>query len=320
MAPDLARRPPAEDTPAVMASRIWNHMPLMAPAIADDHVPRPSMSEHDAEDVFVYLYSLHFPDNHGDARRGRQTFAEKNCANCHALNADGKGADAKPVSDWKPLDGPFALVQEMWNHSSTMRSASAKRSQPLFSMTGQELADLGAYIGAVQQTRSTSKEAREAVLADPLAGKTLFEANCGQCHNQLVSLQKLLSNQTLTDIGADLWNHAPRMLAIPMVDPDDMREIAAYVWQLQYIGPKGTIAGGARVYADKGCIVCHQDTGTGEAVFGRGDKLYSPYSMISIGWNHDLRMQQDLKKKGMTWPRLSPDNMSDLMEFINSRP
>jgi hypothetical protein len=42
--------------------------------------------------------------------------------------------------------------------------------------------------------------------------------------------------------------------------------------------------------------------------------------MISLGWDHGVRMQQDLKKKGMAWPRLSPTNMSDLMEFINSRP
>jgi hypothetical protein len=31
-------------------------------------------------------------------------------------------------------------------------------------------------------------------------------------------------------------------------------------------------------------------------------------------------MQQDLKKKGMAWPRLSPADMSNLMEFINSLP
>jgi hypothetical protein len=110
------------------------------------------------------------------------------------------------------------------------------------------------------------------------------------------------------------------MLALPMVEPEDMREISAYVWQLQYEGPKGTVAGGARVYADKGCVVCHKDPETGEPVFGRGDKLYTPYSMMSLGWNHGVRMQQDLKKKDMAWPRLSPGNMSDLVEFINSRP
>lgn len=319
VAPDLGRRASTNDTPAALASRIWNHMPIMAPAMAEDRVARPQMSERDAEELFVYLYSLHFPDNQGDARRGRQVFAAKNCSSCHSLNPSGN-TEAKPVSDWKPLAGAFALIQEMWNHSSIMKNALAKRSTPPVSITGQELADLGAYVQALQQTRSFAVEKREPMPADPLAGKPLFEANCAQCHSQLVSLEDRLSNRTITEIGADLWNHAPRMLAIPMMAPEDMRNIAAYVWQLQYAGPRGTVAGGARVFTDKGCIACHSDPETGEPVVGRGDKLYTPYSMISLGWDHDTRMQRDLKKKGMAWPRLSPANMSDLLEFINSRP
>jgi mono/diheme cytochrome c family protein len=319
MAPDLGLRASTNDTPAALASRIWNHMPIMAHAMIEDRVGRPQMSGRDAEDMFVYLYSLHFPDNHGDARRGREVFAAKNCAGCHSLNPEGT-IDAKPVSDWKLFDGPFALIQEMWNHSSYMKNVLAKRATPVPSITGQELADLSAYIRALQQTRSFAKETPVPMLADPLAGKPLFDANCAQCHSQLVSLEERLSNRTITEIAADLWNHAPRMLAAPMMAPDDMGKITAYVWQLQYAGPRGTVAGGARVFADKGCITCHSDPETGEAAVGRGDKLYSPYSMISLGWDHDVRVQREFQKKGMAWPRLSPANMSDLLEFINSRP
>jgi mono/diheme cytochrome c family protein len=194
-APDLGAASPANDTPAALASSIWNHIPIMTPALAGDRVPLPRMSERDAEDMFVYLYSIHFPDNSGDSRRGRQVFGEESCSSCHTLNPEGNRSVAKPVSDWKRLNGPFTVVQEMWNHSSTMKSALAKRSKPLFSITGQELADLGAYISALQQTRSFRKAAREPALTDPLAGKPLFDANCGQFHKQLVSLQSRLSNQ-----------------------------------------------------------------------------------------------------------------------------
>ncbi len=99
VAPDLGRRASTNDTPAALASRIWNHMPVMAPAMTEDRVARPQMGERDAEDLFVYLYSLHYPDNRGDAPRGRLVFAAKNCSSCHALNPEGNNTNAKPVSD-----------------------------------------------------------------------------------------------------------------------------------------------------------------------------------------------------------------------------
>jgi len=319
-APDLAHRPPADDTIADLASRIWNHTPLMAPAIAEDQVPVPRMTERDAEDLFTYLFALHYPNERGDARQGRQLFQSKNCSSCHSLNLGEKQPLAKPMVDWKNLSGSFALVQEMWNHAPFMKNALAKRSQPMFSLTGQEVADLTAYIRAVQRTSSFYVESRTLLRPDPLAGQPLFEANCRQCHTQVVPLEGRLANRSMTDIAAELWNHAPKLLVVPMTDRTDMDNIVAYVWQMQAMGPHGSVAAGARVFANKGCVVCHNDPETGEPVVGRGDKIYTLYSMVSLGWDHGTRMQHEIKKKGMAWPRLSATDISDLLEYINSRP
>lgn len=318
-APDLGRRLAANYTPAALASVVWNHMPAMSPAMVARGVPPPRITDRDAEGLFAYLYSLHFFDNPGEPQRGKQVFAKKNCSACHSMKAPGNGPGA-PVPAWKPVEDPLALVQEMWNHSSAMKNALAQRSKPWVTMSGQELADLTAYVQSLQGPAGPEEAAGHLALPEPILGKPLFDSNCRQCHGQIVSLQDRLSNKTLMEIAAGMWNHLPRMLPLPMVAPEDMRKVIAYVWQLQYLGPSGNVGRGTRVFKQKGCAACHSDPATGASRTGRGEKVYTPFSMISLAWDHGVPMLQEMKQKGMEWPQLSPGDISDLVAFINSRP
>ena len=316
-APDLGRRLAYTYTPATLASVVWNHMPQMWPAMAAAGIPRPRLSERDAESLFAYLYSLHFFDSPGDAARGKRLFDTKNCDGCHALGSNPPGP-GKAVASWKPVTDPLSLVQEMWNHSAAMKSAFAKRQRPFLRLSGQELADLTAFVRSFES--SVSKDWSALALPDPGAGKPLFDANCRSCHSQILPLEKRLSNRTLLDIAAALWNHLPRMLAIPMTEPAEMRGIISYVWQIQYMGSRGSAARGGRTFEQKGCASCHNDAATGASKMARGERVYTPFSMIALGWDHGQPMEKEMSQKGIPWPRLAAEEISDLTAYINSRP
>ena len=315
-APNLARRLSPTYTPAALASLIWNHTPAMWSAMTEDRVARPRLSERDSEDLFLYLYSLRFFDHPGDPANGQQLFEAKHCAACHALTLPSKGPGT-PIPNWRPFADPFALVQRMWSHSSAMKDALAKRAQPWVELTGQDLADLTSYF---QTLAPPGRSAAEWTLPDPDAGKPLFDAKCRQCHSMVVPLEARLANRTVMEIAAGMWSHLPRMLPVPIVSPEDMRAIVAYVWQIQYLGPAGNVGRGARTFAQKGCAACHLDAAAGTSRISRGEKVYTPFSMMSLGWIHGPTVRDQVDPKGAGWPVLSPEDIGDLTAYINSRP
>jgi cytochrome c2 len=317
VAPDLSRRIGQNYTPAALTSLMWNHAPAMWAEIAARQIPRPQLSQMDAEDLFAYLYSVRFFDRAADAGRGKQLFEERHCAECHSLAEPSKGPGT-PVSTWKSLADPIALVQQMWNHSSAMKSALEKRKDLRVTLTGQELTDLTLYLQSVPphgRSQPTSL-----AFPDPASGKPLFDADCAQCHKGSLSLDRRLSNMTLTDIGAEMWNHVPRMLALPMVNTEDMRKIVAYVWEQQYLGTSGNAARGKKVFVDKRCAVCHDDPSFTAAKFVRGERILNPVSMIPVLMNHGPEMLQQMNQRGIAWPRLSPDDVAGLIAYLNSKP
>jgi mono/diheme cytochrome c family protein len=316
VAPDLGRRLGQSYTPAALTSLMWNHAPAMWAEMAARQVPRPHLTEADAADLFAYLYSVRFFDRGADAGRGKQLFDERHCSECHSLSEPSKGPGTA-VSTWKSLSDPIALIQQMWNHSAAMKNAIEKRKDLRVTLTGQELTDLTLFLQSVPpRSRSTVS----LTLPDPAAGKPLFDANCAQCHKASLSLDRRMSNMTLTDVAASMWNHVSKMLAMPIADPEDMRKIVAYVWELQYLGTSGNGGRGRKVFVEKRCAVCHDDPSFSAAKFVRGDRLLNPVSMIPVLMNHGPEMQEQMKQRGIAWPTLTAEDVSNLVAYLNTQP
>jgi hypothetical protein len=125
---------------------------------------------------------------------------------------------------------------------------------------------------------------------------------------------------TLVDIAADMWNHVARMLAVPVVSPDDMRKIVAYVWEMQYLGSSGNAGRGRKVFVDKRCSVCHDDPAFSAAKFVRGDRILNPVSMIPVLMNHGPEMLEQMRQRGIAWPHLTPEDVSNLVTYLNTQP
>ncbi len=298
-APDLSARLVDRYTPAALASLLWNHLPEMWTAMSKELVGRPRPSERDAEDMFAYLYAEHFLNPAGTQARGERAFEQRGCAACHSA---GPG---NPVENWRGIRDPFALVQQMWNHAGLMRASREQRGVVFERLSARDLADLTAFASrTAKQAPSTMPETAQ--------GASLFKANCGGCHPGIVNLQKRLQDRTPLEVASGLWNHANSMQTLALGAPNDMRSIVGYVWNLQF-QESGDAVRGAKTFADKKCAGCH-------AQMNRGERVFSTYSMISLWWAHGPLMQADMQKKKARWPYLAPEDVANLVAYMNTKP
>jgi mono/diheme cytochrome c family protein len=184
-------------------------------------------------------------------------------------------------------------------------------------LTSQDLVDLTVFVQNLPALRNIPSAFS---LADPKDGEVLFKSKgCEGCHTGNLALDRRLAGQTLTDVAAALWNHAPRMVDVPMISTDEMRQIVGYVWEKQYLGAPGNAGRGSHVFASKHCATCHSGQ-AGAPYLGRGEKIYSPIAMVAVLWKHGPTMLARMQAQQIEWPRLTPEDMSDVVAFLNTKP
>jgi mono/diheme cytochrome c family protein len=135
-----------------------------------------------------------------------------------------------------------------------------------------------------------------------------------------MALEKLANNQTWMDMAAGMWNHAPLMNPTPTLSQGEMRKILAFVWETQYLGPRGNPAAGGRVFETAGCLGCHRSPGDGTPMRPRVRGEFTAWSMVALGWGPARAMHQQMLDKNIAWPNLSPADVGDLVAYLNSLP
>jgi mono/diheme cytochrome c family protein len=304
-------------TPAHLASTMWNHAPLMFGAMETAGIRRPKLSQDDAADLFAFFYSTRFFEKPGDATRGKAAFAEKHCGDCHGVN-DSRGENAPPIAKWESLADPVVLVQQMWNHSSRMQDAFARRKIPWQQLTTGQLNDIIAWLRSLPETRHLAS--RFSNTSDKEGYKIFEEKGCVKCHVGKLALEDRLQNMTLTDIAVDMWNHAPRMIKpTPSLTQDEMRELLSFLWMRQFVYPKGSVARGRDVFRSRKCADCHAGGTHGAPQLPGQAKYYSEVSIISAIWGHGPQMLYRMQQAKIPWPRFkNPQELGDLLAYLNA--
>ena len=82
-----------------------------------------------------------------NAERGMELFVNKGCVACHAVNGVG-GHDATPLDahSMEPVMNPFDLAAKMWRMAPYMISAQQEALGYQITFTGEELADIVAFL------------------------------------------------------------------------------------------------------------------------------------------------------------------------------
>lgn len=312
VAPDLSKRIDRDYTPAVMASLMWNHAPTMWGAMKVRGIVKPQMTAESAADLFAYFVSSRYFDRPGDAGRGKQAFAARHCADCHGISTAIAGG-GPAVVNWGSLADPLMLAEQMWNHGPAMRAAFAQKKYAWTPLTGQELSDILVYLQNLPQTRDLP---HHFTLPATDGGEQLFQSKgCNGCHTGTMAMEKLVKNQTLTDIAAAMWHHQPEMKQPPVVlSPGDMQQLIGYIWARQYFTGTGDAGRGKKVFTEKSCATCHNDPSSGAPKLGKGQ---SDITMVAALWQHGPQMLDMMNAKRIVWPRFSAREMDDLVAFLN---
>jgi mono/diheme cytochrome c family protein len=311
-APDLALRIDRNYTPAAMASLMWNHAPDMWAAMKSKGIAPGRMTADNAADLFAYFISARYFDRPGDAGRGKQAFAARHCAECHGIgNAIAGGGP--PVVKWGSLEDPLRLAEQMWNHGPAMREAFRQRHFTWGELTGQELTDILVYLQNLPETRDLVHNFE---IPSAGSGEQLFrEKGCTNCHSGSMAMDRLLRDQSLTDVAAAMWHHQPDMKQPPVVlSPGDMQQLIGYIWAQQYFTGSGNPDRGRRVLVEKNCATCHNDPATGAPKLGKGQ---SDITMVAALWEHGPKMLDMMASKKIAWPRFTAQEMDDLVAFLN---
>ena len=318
--PDLGRLVDRDFTPAALAATMWNHAPNMWDTMKEKGVKVPELDPQAAADLFAYFYSARFFEKPGDAGRGKRLFTERVCAQCHGLTTKGpEGAPA--VSEWHSLNSPFALAEAMWNHLPRMREVAATKKVALPQLSAQDLVDLLVFLRNLPALQDKQGAFQTTAGAD---GAALFQSKgCAGCHKEGSALAGRIRGNTLTEIAASMWNHAPKMTdaGAPAVQfqTGEMRELLSYLWAKQFFAGTGESARGKKVFAAKKCISCHDDLNSGAPKLQNLANSFSAASMVATLWHHGPKMLERMKGQKIRWPRIESLEMADLIAYLNSQ-
>jgi mono/diheme cytochrome c family protein len=313
---DLGRTIDRNFTPASLASTMWNHAPSMWAAMREREVRAGDLDEQAAADLFAYFYSARFFEKPGDAGRGKRLFTDRACSTCHGLSS-GIKPGVKPVSEWSALTDPIMLTEAMWNHAPNMFAEFKLRKIRWPQLSGQDLSDLLVYFRNLPSTRQ-KPGAFETTFGTN--GEAIFKSKgCVACHQTGSSFGPRIKGQTLTEIAAAMWDHAPRMPVQPVhFQPGEMRELLSYLWARQFFEDAGDAGRGKRVFTTKHCAACHGDSSTGAPNLTGGQRSFTGTAMVSALWHHGPKMLEKMQSQGVRWPRFDGRDMSDLIAYLNS--
>jgi mono/diheme cytochrome c family protein len=317
-----------------LAATMWNHLPTMAEQMARLGIDRPQLDSREAGDLIAFLFTLDYFDLPGNVENGRRLFAGKQCIVCHQVG--GTGGVVGPNLDFLKQHGSAIFIASaMWNHGPAMAEAMrAKRiERPTFK--DKELVDLISYI---KSTAPAPAEGPAYVLPGrAVEGRRLFvEKRCADCHGvggQGARVGPDLAerglHRSVTQFAAAMWNKAPAMLAamktrgiaVPQLQADEMADLLAYLYAIQYFAEGGDPKKGRERVATRGCLNCHSLSGTGGKLapdFAQVKGLDAPVAVISAMWNHGFAMAQRAERQQVAWPRLGSEEMADIAAFLQS--
>jgi cytochrome c551/c552 len=194
----------------------------------------------------------------------------------------------------------------MWKHGAEMKKAMDQRKMVWPSLSIDDMRDVLSFI-ASRGGRSNHKP--QSITGSAERGKQMFqEKECGDCHRDVLALDRYPFNHSLTELAASLWNHGPMLTRnLAPLSRKEVADVLAYLWQLRYFDEAGNALRGKTVFDAKGCGACHGDS-------SKWKPLSSADALRAV-WAHYRPWKES--RIGI-WPRFIGDEMADLLAYWNS--
>ncbi len=191
------------------------------------------------------------------------------------------------------------------------------------------------FLGLLMSSRGTAAGV-SLMTGDPERGRAVFQAwNCGTCHSvNGVGGGKApdLGRPAERDFGPSemagrLWNHAPVMwvameragIRNPELEEQDGADLFVYLFAARSFEAPGNAGRGKRIFQQKRCAVCHGSTPAhGALPVAAWNSVSEPVALVQRMWNHSSEMKPALTRAGAAWPRLSAQELRDLLTYVRS--
>jgi mono/diheme cytochrome c family protein len=234
------------NSPVLVAAAMWNHGPAMAETMKARGITRPSLDGKELLDIIAYVTTAARDASTetaqvvpGTPANGQKLFAERRCVSCHAVA--GKGGRVGP--DLGRPGHHVSLTEfaaRMWNHGPKMWGAMKERGIDIPKLSGQDTADILAYLYVAHYFDPTASARRGA--------QTVRDKGCLTCHSVNGKGGKAAADFAASNvIGspgsliAGMWNHGPLMeasaqkqgVAWPVLQGRDLADLAAYLGSLR---------------------------------------------------------------------------------------
>jgi len=327
--PDLGRT--RGDSYYEIAASMWNHSGSMGEKMREFRVFRPSFEDDEMSDLISFLHFLNYFDEPGDPQTGKILFTEKHCIRCHRVG--GEGGQGGPSLDSIPRgESPLRIAEALWNHGPEMMAAIEAASLEVPKFAGSEIIDLFAFVRSHGERHGSRRFLSP---GDPEKGRAIFdEKGCSTCHDLFgeedgigPDLGRAKFFGSVTQIAGRMWNHWPNMarmmreagMQVPEFAQDELLDLYAYIFIARYQGAPGDVAEGRLVYESKGCSLCHPldgKQGVGPSLAGTA---HQPIERIMQSmWNHAPSMDRIMREESLSWVRLEPQELNDLLTFLSS--
>jgi mono/diheme cytochrome c family protein len=238
------------NSPVLMAAAMWNHGPKMAETMKSKGIERPTFQGNELGDLIAYVVAAG-RDTGGESaqvipgtpERGEKLFREKHCATCHAVG--GKGGHVGPDLARGHRMSLTQFAARMWNHGPAMWTKMNERSIEVPGLTGQDMADLVAYLYVSHYFDPAGNASR---------GRTVLETKgCLNCHSVNGKGGKAAGDFAKSDLVgspaslvAGMWNHSlfmewaaeKKAVAWPVLSGAQLDDISAYLGSLARSRPR----------------------------------------------------------------------------------
>jgi len=138
---------------------MWNHGPTMWARMKERGIQVPRLAGQEMADIVAYLYVSHYFDQAASAARGQQLVQGKGCLACHSIRGKG-GKIGADFAASRVVGSSAGVVAGMWNHSRYMEAQAQRQEISWPVLSGQELADLSAYLASVSKAGSQKEKPR----------------------------------------------------------------------------------------------------------------------------------------------------------------
>jgi mono/diheme cytochrome c family protein len=100
-------------------------------------------------------------------------------------------------------------------------------------------------------------------------------------------------------------------------------DLFAYMYSALYFAPAGNVERGKGVFEKKNCAGCHSENGVAGAPgrpISEWTAVEDPIAWAGRMWNHSSDMSEAMREKGLLLPKLSGQDVADLLIYLRSLP